>query len=220
MKMFKFFIGLTLLAATGMMAQGPLYDKVQVNLPYPITVNKTVLPPGEYVIQEHESAAGGSRILHFFTDQGMKLETTAMAIPALDNRTPQQTKLVLEHFGSDYYLNKIWVQGKDYGYEFPIPADVRMRERERNIPSTVVGQYQPAPPPVVAETKPAPGGSDASPSPSYARYGCELAEPGGWRNSADRFRIRVAPLSGLIDECGQANRLPLLPPCYVLSLTF
>jgi hypothetical protein len=156
MKMFKFFIGLTLLAATGMMAQGPLYDKVQVNLPYPITVNKTVLPPGEYVIQEHESAAGGSRILHFFTDQGMKLETTAMAIPALDNRTPQQTKLVLEHFGSDYYLNKIWVQGKDYGYEFPIPADVRMLERERNIPSTVVGQYQPAPPPVVAETKPAP----------------------------------------------------------------
>ena len=156
MKMCNFAIRLSFLAATMAMAQGPLYDKVQVNVPYPITVNKTVLPPGEYTIQEHESAAGGSRIVHFFTNEGMKLETTAMAIPALDNRTPEQTKLVLEHFGSDYYLNKIWVQGKDYGYEFPIPENVRMRERERTEPSTVVGQYQPAPAPTVAQTTPPP----------------------------------------------------------------
>jgi len=138
---------LGLLTASALMAQGPMYDKVEVNLPYPVTVNNTTLQPGDYVIRQHDSAAGGSRVLHFFSDQGMKLETTAMAIPALDNRTPKETKLILDHIGNNYYLNKIWVQGKDYGYEFPIPSDIRMREQERNAPATVVARYEPPPAP-------------------------------------------------------------------------
>ena len=72
----------------------------------------------------------------------MKLETTAMAIPALDNRSPSETKLILDHVGNDYYLNKIWIQGKDYGYEFPLPSEIRRREREQNAPATVVAQYK------------------------------------------------------------------------------
>jgi hypothetical protein len=144
-----------LLSASALMAQGPMYDKVQVNLPYPVTVNNTTLQPGDYVIRQHESGGGGSRVLQFFSDQGMKLETTAVAIPALDNRTPEQTKLILDHIGNDYYLNKIWVQGKDYGYEFPIPSEIRMREQERNAPANVVARYEPAPAErtVVAETR-------------------------------------------------------------------
>jgi hypothetical protein len=125
--------------ALSALAQGPLYDKVTVNLPYAVTVNGTVLQPGEYVIRQHEDPAG-SRVLHFFVDGGMKLETTAMAIPTLDNRTPEHTKLVLDHVGDNYYLHKIWVQGKDYGYEFPLPKDIRQREMERNAPATVVAQ--------------------------------------------------------------------------------
>jgi hypothetical protein len=125
--------------ALSALAQGPLYDKVTVNLPYAVTVNGTVLQPGEYVIRQHEDPAG-SRVLHFFVDGGMKLETTAMAIPTLDNRTPEHTKLVLDHVGDNYYLHKIWVQGKDYGYEFPLPRDIRQREMERNAPATVVAQ--------------------------------------------------------------------------------
>jgi len=134
------------------MAQGPLYDRITVNVPYAINVNGTNLPAGDYEIRQHESAAGGSRIVHFYSDNGMKLETTAMAIPTVDNRTPEQTKLILEHFGSDYYLNKIWVQGKDYGYEFPLPDNVRNRENERNTPAAVVATYQ-APAETVARTE-------------------------------------------------------------------
>jgi len=121
------------------LAQGPMYDKVTVNLPYAVTVNGTVLQPGEYVIRQHEDPAG-SRVLHFFSDEGMKLETTAMAIPTLDNRTPEHTKLILDHVGDNYYLNKIWVQGKNYGYEFPLPRDSRRRKMEQNAPATVVAQ--------------------------------------------------------------------------------
>jgi len=125
--------------ALSALAQGPMYDKVMVTLPYAVTINGTVLQPGDYVIRQHEDPAG-SRVLHFFTDQGMKLETTAMAIPTLDNRTPEHTKLILDHVGDNYYLHKIWVQGKNYGYEFPLPRDIQRREQEVNAPATVVAQ--------------------------------------------------------------------------------
>jgi hypothetical protein len=161
------FFSLSLLTASALMAQGPMYDKVEVNLPYPVTINNTTLQPGDYVIRQHDSAGGGSRVLHFFSDQGMKLETTAMAIPALDNRTPKETKLILDHIGNDYYLNKIWVQGKDYGYEFPIPSEIRLREQERNAPANVVARYEPAPAPKteIAETTTTPAQPEPAPAP-------------------------------------------------------
>jgi hypothetical protein len=171
------------LTASVGIAQGPLYDRVTVTLPYPVSVNGTVLQPGDYEIRQHESTAGGSRIVHFFKDGGMKLETTAMAIPTLDNRTPDETKLVLDRFGSDYYLNKIWVQGKDYGYEFPIPDSVRMRENERSTAASLTGTYQAAPATTETQTtttttertetaqvtpppEPAPAPAEAAPAPA------------------------------------------------------
>jgi len=136
---------ITLVAAIALAWQGPLYDKVTVNLPYPVTINDTVLQPGEYVIRQHESQAGGSRVLHIYSDQGLKLETTAMTIPTVDNRTPEQTKVILDHFGNEYYFDKIWIQGKNYGYEFVLPEKVKSRERERMEPSTVAARYEAVP---------------------------------------------------------------------------
>jgi len=150
MKLHHAVLTLGLMAASIGIAQGPLYDRVMVTLPYPVTVNGTVLQPGDYEIRQHEST-GDTRIMHFFRDGGMKLETTAMAIPALENRTQEHTKLVLDRFGSDYYLNKIWVQGKDYGYEFPIPDSVRLREKELTS-ANVNATYQAAPVTTTTET--------------------------------------------------------------------
>jgi hypothetical protein len=153
MKICKFVLGMAVTTSI-LLAQGPMYDKITVTLPYAVNVNGTVLQAGDYVIREHESTAGSSRVVHFFRDQGLQLETTAMAIPALDSRTPRDTKLVLDRFGPDYYLNKIWVQGKDYGYEFPIPDSVRMREQERTGPANVVARFEVEPAPaVVAQTE-------------------------------------------------------------------
>ena len=152
MKLRNVVLTLGFLTASLGIAQGPLYDRVLVSLPYPVSVNGTVLQPGDYEIRQHESTAGGSRIVHFFKDGGMKLETTAMAIPTLDNRTPEETKLVLDRFGSDYFLNKIWVQGKDYGYEFPIPDSVRLRENERMAAANITATYQAAPATTTTET--------------------------------------------------------------------
>jgi len=140
MKMRNLVLGLCFLAIG--IAQGPLNDRIIVTLPYPVNVNGTTLQPGEYEIRQHDSVAGGSRIVHFYSDKGMKFQTTAMGIPALDNKTPEETSLILNHIDSDYYLNKIWVQGKNYGYEFPIPERVRLREKERNGSASIVGRYE------------------------------------------------------------------------------
>jgi len=114
----------------------PLYDRIHVNLPYQITLGEKVLQPGEYTIQRLPDN-GGARILLFYTDNGMKFETSAMTIPALDINTARDTKLILNHVGDDYYIHKIWVQGKDYGYELPMPKTLKMREKETMTATTV-----------------------------------------------------------------------------------
>ena len=165
--------------STSANAQGPLYDKVLVDLPYAVTIGSTTLQPGHYVIRQLESAGGGGRVLQIFSNEGMKLETSSMTIPALDNNTPQNTKVVLHHYGNDYYFDKIWIQGKDYGYEFPLPPSVKARSKEAMQPYTVAATYEPtakmtetvqtgeaaAPAPVTAAPEPAPA-PVAAPTPA------------------------------------------------------
>jgi hypothetical protein len=131
------------IASIGAYAQGPLYDKVIVDLPYSVTINNTVLQPGHYVIRQMDDAGTGSRVLMIFADNGMKLRATSLTIATLDNNTPDKTSVVLHHFGNDYYFDKVWVQGKNYGYEFPLPPSVKARQREEMQPYTVAATYQP-----------------------------------------------------------------------------
>jgi len=176
-------LGLALMTPPGM-AQGPMYDRVNVNLPYTVTIGDHVLQPGEYVIQQLRDAGGGSRVLLIYSDNGMKFETSAMTIPALDINTARETKVVLHHFGPDYYFDKVWIQGKDYGYEFPLPSSVKARERERMEPVAVAATYQstqetantetaqtappPPPPPATVEqpAQPAPPPVETTPPPA------------------------------------------------------
>jgi len=125
-------------------AQGPLYDKVIVDLPYTVSVRGTTLQPGHYEIRQLASA-DNSRVLQIFSNDGMKLETSVMTIPALDNNTPEKTSVILHHFGNDYYFDKVWIQGKNYGYEFPVPDEVKARERERMAPVNVAATYESSP---------------------------------------------------------------------------
>ena len=76
------------------------------------------------------SQSGGGRVLLIYSDNGMKFETSTMTIPVLDINTARDTKVVLTKIGDDYYYNKIWVQGKQYGYEIPLPKEARQRRDE------------------------------------------------------------------------------------------
>src|SRR5215470_3966424 len=137
-------------------AQGPLYDRVEVNLPYTVTIGEKTLQPGDYIIQQLRDAGGGSRVLLIYSDRGMKFETSAMTIPALDINTARDTKVILHHFGPDYYFDKVWIQGKDYGYEFPLPSSVKARQRERMEPVSVAATYESTQETQTAQTTPPP----------------------------------------------------------------
>jgi hypothetical protein len=170
------------LAATAgaIFAQGPLYDKVIVDLPYRVTINDTVLEPGHYVIRQLDDPGGGSRVLMIFDNNGMRLRTSSLTIPTLDNNTPESTKIILHHYGNDYYFDKIWIQGKNYGYEFPLPNAVKNRIRERQEPYTVAATYEqekqpvaqaappPAPEPAPAPAPPPPPQEEAQNTPPPA----------------------------------------------------
>lgn len=129
------------LAAWAPIQAQPLYDRVNVNLPYTVTIGDKTLQPGEYTIQQLQTTGGDNRIVLIYGNNGMKFETSAMAIPALDPNTARDTKLILHQVGSDYYLDKIWIQGKDYGYEFPLPNSVKSREKEMAQAVSVPAQY-------------------------------------------------------------------------------
>jgi hypothetical protein len=108
----------------------PLWDVVKVNMPYAVSLGDKTIPPGDYEIRQLQDLGGGSRVLLIYSDKVMKFEANAMTIPTLDLKTPEDTKVILSHIGDNYYFDKIWVQGKNYGYEFVLPKNVRDRVTE------------------------------------------------------------------------------------------
>jgi hypothetical protein len=166
-------------------AQGPLYDTVKVNLPYTVHIGDKNLEPGDYVIKELPSQ-DKSRVLLIYGDNGMKFEASAMTIPSYRVDTPDQTTVSLHHFENDYYFDKVTIQGKNYGYEFPLPNSVKEREKEVQAPISVAATYQaqptpapqaaappPEPQPEIAqapqpEEQPQPAPQEAAPAPQPA----------------------------------------------------
>src|SRR5262245_48144707 len=142
--MMKQICGVLILLLGGAAAQawqGPMYDRVIVNLPYPVSLQDRILQPGPYTIEEDRSQTK-NRVLHIFSDNGMKLEATVQTIPTLDNKTPSDTTIVLDRYGNDYYFDKIWIQGKEYGYQFRIPETLKSRERERRESAAIPARFE------------------------------------------------------------------------------
>jgi LPXTG-motif cell wall-anchored protein len=83
-----------------------------------VQAGETTLAPGEYTVRQISSASNPS-VLEFTSDRGTKLAATLTAIPLLQNTPPSETKVVLENQGATSRISKIWVEGEDYGYEFP-----------------------------------------------------------------------------------------------------
>lgn len=140
---------LALSTAPGAWAQGHLFDKVVVDFPNDIHVNDQILPKGHYELRQMRSTGRASNVMLVMSEGASHFDTNAITIPVVNNNTPNKTFVVVQRVGPDYYLDKVWVSGKDYGYQFPIPADVRSRMKEKAELLTLAADYQ-APPPQVA----------------------------------------------------------------------
>jgi hypothetical protein len=135
----------SLVTLSTIQAQGPMWDRVDVTLPYSVTIGDKTLQPGNYKIEQLENPSGGGQVLLIYGDDGMKFKTMALTIPALENRTQPHTRVILNHIGNSYYFDKIWVEGKDYGYEFPLPDNVKQRELEASEAVTVAANASSVP---------------------------------------------------------------------------
>ena len=161
----------TILTVPNKIQAQPLNDRVDVNLPYSVTIGDKILQPGSYTIQELDSTAGKSPVLVIYGDNGMRFETSAMTIPTVENRTQSETRVILHHIGNAYYFDKIWIQGDTYGYEFVLPNNVKQRENEAAEPVSVAANASStsavaAPAPPVPAPQPAPAADTPAPQPA------------------------------------------------------
>ncbi|MEI9971474.1 MAG: hypothetical protein WDO73_05095 [Ignavibacteriota bacterium] len=112
----------------------PMWDTVKVTLPYAVTVGEKTVPPGDYMIKQLESP-GDSPVLLIYNGTGMRFQTSALSIKAEDLDPRSKSEVTLHHIGDNYYLDKVWVAGKNYGYQIPLPKNVREREAEASAVS-------------------------------------------------------------------------------------
>ena len=124
-------------AAFTLKSQG-LTDGIKVTLPEPVTVGEVVLDPGDYEIRRASTAT--DQVLQIFSKDKLRYQTNVLTIPALEKDTPEDSKVILHHIGDKYYFDKIFMQGKDYGYEFVLPDRVRALQRELAV--TVPARYE------------------------------------------------------------------------------
>jgi hypothetical protein len=121
-------IGLAMLATPNTIkAQQTPSDRFDIALAYPVTIGNKILQPGNYSVEPLTIAGGEAPVLLIGGDKGIRLETSAMVAPAIENRIQPETRVLLHHIGNRYYFDTIWVKGVAYGYRFPLPKGVKVR---------------------------------------------------------------------------------------------
>jgi hypothetical protein len=112
-------------------------DRITVDMPYRVAVADKVLDPTKLEIREVSQ-----NLLQFFNSNELKVEATVFTIPTFDNQPSPETRVVLRKYGNDeYYIDRIWLQGRTYGYEFRVPERVRSWEREYAMAPSVPAAY-------------------------------------------------------------------------------
>jgi hypothetical protein len=104
-------------------------------------------------IREPSSAA---RIMLVLKNHGRNYQASAITIPALNNNTPDATRAIIRRVGPNYYLDTIWIAGKNYGYQFEMPSEARQQINEQAQTASLSLNYQAPQQAVAAAPAPAP----------------------------------------------------------------
>jgi hypothetical protein len=109
----------SLMAVAGMMvvlamvvpASAQRSGQIKVRVPFNFVVENDRLKAGDYTI---ERIADGR--LRLRNEDG-SVSTIFLAIPAQESATPEQAHFIFNHYGSEYFLAKIWLPGQQVGWE-------------------------------------------------------------------------------------------------------
>jgi hypothetical protein len=92
-------------------------QKVQSDVPFSFTINKTVLPAGAYII----SPIGDTGVVVL---KGSDNNVSMMRSHAVESLNPaDRTKLIFHCYGREHcFLYEVWVQGETRGRQLPSSA--------------------------------------------------------------------------------------------------
>jgi hypothetical protein len=134
-----------------------MYPRIKADFQHSVVINSETFPPGHYVFQQIRGP-GDRPVFRVIDPQGKNLTLTSVAIKvrapqsASDYSPPaaQDTEVILQKIGGNYYLHRIWIQGRTRGWEFEIPDSVKSQVAQMNEES-VPGTYDETPD--VAQTR-------------------------------------------------------------------
>ena len=131
-------LGLTFLLSGGpAVAQTTVDKQVNATLPYPIVISEKTLEPGKYTLREISN-----HVIQVYEGDKMRVEATVNTIDTEDKQPAKETRLILDKFpGTDnFYISKMWIQGRATGWEFPLPERFKTLKHERE--ESLAGQYE------------------------------------------------------------------------------
>ena len=126
-----------MLVSSARLAAQPMQKTVKVTLPQSVVIGDETLPPGEYTFKEISP-----KTVQVFSDDKMRAEAAVSTIDTEGKQPSKDTKLVLYKFaGTDnFYIDKMWIQGLNTGFEFPVPEKFKDLKRERE--ESIAGKYE------------------------------------------------------------------------------
>ncbi len=105
-----------LLAAGTAIAQAP-GSHIVADIPFDFMVNNSPMRAGQYTIERSGNSSWGTLLLRSSDDQKVKF---ILANQIESAKGADMTKLVFRHYGEQYFLGEIWVEGATTGRQLPV----------------------------------------------------------------------------------------------------
>ena len=102
---------------TSIVGLAQMSDMVKVTLPQGVMVGTVKLPAGAYTIRDLSDGGSSSSVLQIRSDNGIMVVAEVMRISGSDTKRPDRTEVILRRESGKYQVDKIWLQGREYGYE-------------------------------------------------------------------------------------------------------
>ena len=92
-------------------------DIVKVTLPQSAMVGTVMLPAGQYTIRDIADDSSSLSVLQIRSAAGKMVVAEARRISEQDTKRVDRTEVILQREAGKYQIDKIWLEGRDYGYE-------------------------------------------------------------------------------------------------------
>lgn len=117
---------LLVLAAVSVNAQRLSDDSIAADIPFDFAVGQTKLPAGNYILRRIALPSSHDRLVIQSAD-GRGDRHTSITMPNRTSEMQNQSKLIFNRYGDQYFLSQVWMAGSDTG------RDLFQSRNERNL---------------------------------------------------------------------------------------